>query len=357
VILRLLRTLHAWGGATLALLMLLVGLTGALLVWRLDYVRLSIPEARVHYEPTVESLAAIAQAVEVHFGADNLRQIDFPTAEFPLGRVTLAESRYAYVDSHGKVVATWTGNGRWEELIYDLHHRLLLENLGLTIVGCAALAMIPLLFAGVISFWPMRSGFRAGLWPQGGAVRHLRSAHRNTGILVALPLLLSLITGVILAFPEDSQRVLLEPFRPDNYGESFGEQLDATSGPGTGDWLPALQRSLAVFPGATIRSAQFANRHSESRIIGLQQRGEFSSQGLNKVYIEAAGGYMDVRIDNQSLPWHERAFNAAYPLHTARLDNLGYKLLMSFSGLLVAFISALGLVGFLRSKGYRPSTW
>lgn len=82
-------------------------------------------------------------------------------------------------------------------------------------------------------------------------------------------------------------------------------------------------------PGAAIRSAQFANRESENRVIGLQQGGEFSPQGLSKVYIEAAGGYMDVRIDNQSLPWRERAFNAAYPLHTARLDNLGYKLLMS----------------------------
>jgi uncharacterized iron-regulated membrane protein len=352
MILRLLRTVHAWGGATLALLMLLVGFTGALLVWRLDYVRLAVPEARVHFEPTVESLAAIAQAVEVHFGADNLRQIDFPTAQFPLGRVTLAQSRYAYVDGRGKVVATWAGNGRWEELLYDLHHRLLLENLGLTIVGCAALALIPLLLAGIISFWPMRRGFQAGVWPQGSAIRHLRSAHRNTGILVALPLLLSLVTGVILAFPEESQQVLLEPFRPDNYGESFGEHLDAISGPGTGDWLPALQRSLAVFPGAEIRSAQFANQQSESRIIGLQQRGEFSAQGLNKVYIEATGGYMDVRIDNQSLPWHERAFNAAYPLHTARLDNLGYKVLMSLSGLAVAFISVLGLVGFLRSLRY-----
>jgi uncharacterized iron-regulated membrane protein len=347
--LRLLRTVHAWGGATLALLMLLVSITGAMLVWRLDYVRMVIPEARVQYQPTVESLAAITQTVEAHFGADNLRQIDYPTAAFPLGRVTLADSRYAYVDVDGKVVAQWKANGRWEELLYDLHHRLLLENLGLAIVGYAALAMIVLLVAGVASFWPMRRGLRAGFWPKGAAVRHLRSAHRNTGIVVALPLLLSLVTGVTLAFPEQSQRLLLEPLRPENYGESFGEHLDTISGPGTGDWLPALQRASKVFPGAAIRSAQFANQVSDNRIIGLQQPGELSPQGLNKVYIEAQEGYMDVRIDNQSLPWHERAFNAAYPLHTARFDNLGYKLLMTASGLLVAFISVLGLLGFVKS--------
>jgi uncharacterized iron-regulated membrane protein len=346
---RLLRTVHAWGGATLALLMLLVSFTGALLVWRLDYVRLVIPEARVEYQPTVESLAAITQSVEAHFGADNLRQIDYPTTVFPLARVTLSESRYAYADVHGKVVAQWTGNGRWEELLYDLHHRLLLENLGLTIVGYAALGMIVLLLAGVFTFWPMRRGFSAGFWPKGAAVRHLRSAHRNIGIVVALPLLLSLVTGVILAFPEQTQRLLLEPLRPENYGESFGEHLDAISGPGTGDWLPALQRASKAFPGAAIRSAQFANSQSDTRIIGLQQPGELSPQGLNKVYIEAREGYMDVRIDNQSLPFHERAFNAAYPLHTARFDNLGYKLLMTASGLLVAFISVLGLLGFVKS--------
>lgn len=349
MIVKLARTLHAWGGATLALLMLLVSITGAMLVWRLDYIRLTIPEARVHYEPTVESLAAIAQTVETHFGADNLRQIDFPTAALPLARVTLTGSRYAYVDVRGNTVAEWAMNGRWEELVYDLHHRLLLEDTGLAIVACAALAMIILLIAGIVAFWPMRRGFREGLWPRSGALRHLRSAHRNIGIIVALPLLLSLITGVILAYPDQAQRVMLEPLRPDNYGESFGEHLDSISGPGTGDWLPVLQRSLQTFPGAAIRSAQFANSESESRIVGLQQAGELNPQGLNKVYIEASGGYMDVRIDNQALPWYERTFNAAYPLHTARFDSLVYKLLLTASGLLVATLSVLGLLGFMRS--------
>ncbi|MBK9252680.1 MAG: PepSY domain-containing protein [Proteobacteria bacterium] len=347
--LKILRAVHAWGGATLALLMLLVSFTGALLVWRLDYLRLAIPEARVEYEPSVESLATIAQTVETHFGAANLRQIDFPTSAMPLGRVTLNDSRYAYVDVRGNVVAEWSSNGRWEELIYDLHHRLLLENTGLAIVGCAAMAMIILLIAGVASFWPMRRGFRDGLWPRSGAVRHLRSAHRNLGIIVATPLLLSLVTGVLLAFPDQAQRLMLEPLRPENYGEAFGEHLDTISGPDSGDWLPVLQRSLKSFPGSTIRSAQFANFESGSRIVGLQQRGELNPQGLNKVYIEASGGYMDVRIDNQVLPWHERLFNAAYPLHTARVGNLAYKLVMTVSGLLVATLSALGLIGFMRS--------
>ena len=87
MILRMLRTTHAWGGATLALLMLLVSFTGAMLVWRLDYLRLAIPEARVDYQPTVESLAAIAQTVETHFGAANLRQIDFPGKDFAVFEV------------------------------------------------------------------------------------------------------------------------------------------------------------------------------------------------------------------------------------------------------------------------------
>jgi hypothetical protein len=160
-------------------------------------------------------------------------------------------------------------------------------------------------------------------------------------------LLLSLVTGAVLAFPEQSQQLLLEPLRPDDYGEQFGEQLDAVSGPGTGDWLPALQRAQSVFPGAAIRSANFAGSLVENRVIGLQQPGELNPQGLNKVYIEARGGYMDVRIDNQALPWPERAYNAAYPLHTARFDNLGYKLLMTASGLLVSLISVLGVVGFI----------
>ncbi len=146
------RSVHAWGGAALALLMLLISATGTLLVWKQEYLCLTIPEARLTFVSTTEALANIADATERQFNRDEVLLIEFATAEFPLTKVTLSDSRYAYLDTQGRIVDQWTMNERWEEWLFDLHHRLLLGNRGLVIAGCAAMVMIVLLIAGVVSF-------------------------------------------------------------------------------------------------------------------------------------------------------------------------------------------------------------
>jgi uncharacterized iron-regulated membrane protein len=346
----LLRTVHAWGGALLGLWVLVVSVSGTLLVWKQDYLRATIPEARERFEPTVEALAAVAGTIEKRFGADNIVLIDFATADFALSRVTMTDDRYTYVDARGRVVTEWVLNDRWEEWLFDLHHRLLLGNKGLIWSGLAALIAILLVIAGLATYWPLRMGLRQGIWPKNFARAQLLRAHRNIGVVEALLLLMSLATGAILAFPDQSQRLLLEPFRGEDYSLDFGEHLDDISGPGTGDWLPAMQRALDSLPGSRIRSVQVPNSFSPQRIIGLQQQGDWNSLGISKIYIDAEGGQMDVRMDLRAQRLPERMYNAVYPLHTGRLDFLPYKLLLTLSGLLAAAISVFGLSSFAKSR-------
>ena len=345
-----LRSLHAWGGVTLALLMLLVSVTGTLLVWKQEYVRLTIPAARVAFTPTPEALARIAASVEAQFNRDETYLIEFATKDFPLTKVMLSDDRYAYLDTQGNVVTQWVMNERFEEWLFDLHHRLLLGNRGLIIVGCAAMAMVILLIAGLITFWPLRRGLRQGLLPNSTARPQLLRSHRNIGLIEAVPLLLTLVTGVILAFPDQAQTLLLKPFRTEAYSLDFTDHLDRVSGGNSGDWLPAMQRALNTFPDSRIRSAQVPNAFSPYRIIGLQQAGELHPLGLSKVYIIADEGLMDIRIDSQAQHLSERIFNTSYPLHTGRFDNLFYKLLLTLSGLLITTVSAMGLVSFIKGR-------
>lgn len=342
------RTLHAWGGATIALLMLSSSVTGTLLVWKNEYVRLRIPEARADFVATPEALANIARAVEAQFDNNDVLLIQFATERFPLTRVTLVDTRYAYLDTQGRVVDEWIQNERWEEWLYDLHHRLLLGNPGLTVMGLAAVAMIVLVLAGAAAFWPVRRAFRRGLWPRGTTRAQLLGTHRNLGIVLALPFLLTLVTATLLAFPDQAEELLLEPFRGEDYSMDFSDHLDEISGGESGDWLPAMRRALASFPGATIRSAQVPNAFSGYRIIGLQQPGALHPQGLSRIYIDAAEGWMDIRIDATTQHLSERIYNTAYPLHTGRFDNPVYKSLLSLVGVLVAALSSLGLISFAK---------
>jgi hypothetical protein len=87
--------------------------------------------------------------------------------------------------------------------------------------------------------------------------------------VLALPLLLTLVTGALLAFPDEAEELLLDPFRGPEYSMDFSDHLDDISGVETGDWLPAIERSLASFPGARVRTARLPNLFSEYRVIGV----------------------------------------------------------------------------------------
>lgn len=345
---RVFRFIHAWGGITVALLLLLSSVTGSLLVWKNEFVLLSFPSVEREFVASPQLFSELASSVEAQFDNTQIAQLTFPTADFPLVKVTLSEARYAYLDLDGRILDQWVQNERWEEWLYDLHHRLLLDDLGLTIIGLLAIAMSMLVIAGIISFWPFRRSFVQGLWPKGTSRAKLLVSHRNIGILEALPLLMTLITAAILAFPMQAEYYLLEPFRGDDYSLDFDVGVDSITGDNSGEWLPALQRSLASFPDATIRSAAVPSRFSPYRIIGLQQAGELHPEGLSKIYIDANEGWMDLRIDSQQQHISERIYNTAYPLHTGRFNNLYYKILLTLSGLLVSTLSFLGIFSFIK---------
>jgi uncharacterized iron-regulated membrane protein len=347
-IFRTFRFIHAWGGITIALLLLLSSLTGSILVWKNEFVLLSFPGIEKEFAATPELFADLASRVEEQFENNEIAQISFPTDNFPLVKVALSEARYAYLDLKGNILDLWVQNERWEEWLYDLHHRLLLDGLGLTIVGLAALAMSILVLAGLISFWPLRRSFRQGLWPKDMSRARLLVSHRNLGLIEALPLLMTLITAAVLAFPEQAEYYLLEPFRGDNYSLDFSDGVDDISDGDSGDWLPAIQRAMAAFPDAEVRSAEVPNSFYSYRVIGLQQSGELHPEGLSRVYIDATEGWMDLRIDSQNQHISEQIYNTAYPLHTGRFDNLIYKVFLTLSGLLVSTLSLLGLISFIK---------
>jgi Uncharacterized iron-regulated membrane protein len=345
----LLRTLHAWGGVTLSLLMMLVSFTGTLLVWKEDYLRLTELAAQVDFAPTPENLAVVGAAVDRHFAPEEVLGVRFATAELPLTQVILDGERYAYLDTRGEIVDLWEGNGRAEEWLFDLHHRLLLGNFGLTLLGLAACAMVLLVLAGLVAFWPARRGWRHGVLPQDTTRPALLGSHRNLGVVLALPFLLTLVTGITLAFPNQVEEWLLGEIRfSEEYSDAMLIGIDSIEGTEQGEWLPAMQRALAVFPGATVRSAQVPGPFSAYRILGLQQEGEWNRTGLSRVYIDVTGGWMDLRIDALNLPLRERLYNLATPLHTGKMGQLWYKLFLTLSGLGVFVLSGLGLLSFIK---------
>jgi uncharacterized iron-regulated membrane protein len=353
---RAIRTVHAWGGLILGTLLLLSCLTGTLLLWKQEYLALVIPQARVEFQPTVPALAAIAEAVDRQFDANDILQIRFPSAEFPLAKVTLADTDYAYMDPAGNIVAQWHESERVEEWVYDLHHRLLLGNTGLVVTGVMAILASLLVLTGLYLYWPCIRKFGQGLRLRDTSRRALLLNHRNVGILVSVPLLLTLVTGATLAFPTQLENLLLQELRmTQTYSDSLVLGLDDITGDGTGNWLPAMERALATFPGGMVRTAQVPNAFSSYRIIGIQQPGDWSPLGMSRVYVDAEAGYMDIRIDSSRLPLVERSLNVAWPLHTGNTGGIWYKLWLTFVGFGTCWLVMIGMWSHARMLARRSN--
>jgi len=346
---RIARTIHAWAGAFLSLLVIVIAASGALLVWKEDYLRLTIPAAREPFDPTPAALARVAEGAEAAFGTDNLGLIYFPTESFGLAQLTLLDESMAYVDGEGNVVATFKVGGRPEDWLFDLHHRLLLERTGLFIAGFTGLAVAALIVAGLVAYWPMRRGFKLGPRLRGLGRPELLLSHRNIGVVAAVPIVVAVLCGAALAFPDTAHDVLMSRLRNDfAYTEAFSEGLDDQSGADVAGWEPALARAQASFPDATIRGATWPGAGSSYREIRLQRAGGWSRLGDSWVYIDGYEGYMDIRIDARTLPPEERLFNTLYPVHTGRLGNVFTKLYVFAAGVAMTALGVLGLTAFLK---------
>ncbi|MGB6231354.1 MAG: PepSY-associated TM helix domain-containing protein [Litorimonas sp.] len=335
---RLARDVHGWAGAVLSALLCAIALTGTLLVFKSDYLRATLPAAAQSADLSVEALARVTERAEDVFGAE-LRVLVYADETLGVHRAYLTNGRSVYLDGSGRVVARWDENGRFEDWLFDLHHRLLLGDLGLLIAGLGGLAASGLVLTGLYAVWPMRLGLRRGLRITRATRQQLRSLHRNLGVMVAAPALLFLSTGAVLSFPAESRALF------DLFGGS--DAVVETGVPSPIGWSDRLTVARQVFPTAEPRMAIWP-RGDTPASLRLRQPEEWHPNGRTSV---AFGPDGVVGRDALSEGVGRQTFNAVYPLHAAKIGGGIYKWMTALSGLGIAALSLLGLFSFAKRFG------
>lgn len=117
--------LHAWVGATLALLLVLIAATGTALVWKDSYVQMSFPDEAVDLKRNIDNLAQLAESAEAAFGKQAIHRIRFGDDSNGVSLVEIVNRRAAYMAAYGTIPDECEPNGRLEDWLLDLHHRLL----------------------------------------------------------------------------------------------------------------------------------------------------------------------------------------------------------------------------------------
>lgn len=348
-----LRTVHAWAGAILALILIVLGLTGALLVFKADFVRLTVPEARETAAASPRVLGEAAEALE-HTLHGELRYVVFADQRLGVHQAVYTQDRYAYANRAGEVIAAWRGRGRPEAFVYELHHFLLAGDRGMQVVGWSGNIAAALALVGLIIWLPVWKTFSLRLWPRGARRGELLPTHRNVGVLFALPVMLFCLTGSGLIFYQTAESFIVR-LAPGPAPEEFFPPSD----PGDVDWPAAISAAQARFPEAQVRVAFWPSGARSPARIQLRQPEEWRPDGRTQVLIDPATSQVRGVIDPQALGWGYRLNDALYPIHTAAVGGRLYDAVTFLTGLALAALGGFGLWSFLlkpRRRRSRPSS-
>lgn len=337
-----LRLIHAWAGAVLALLLVVLGLTGSLLVLKEDWIRLTVPQARAEVAATPQALGAAAEALE-RARPGEIRTIAFAGPHLGVHKLYFRKAETeGYAAADGEVLTEWTGPTRVEAFVFDLHHYLLAGEAGMIVAGVAALAGAVLAVTGLIVWAPAWRSFAGRMWPRSSRRRDLLSAHRDLGIVFAAPVFVFCLTGGAIVFNEQT-KALLSAIFPHQPQEVFAPP----PGRGDVDWPKALAAAQAAFPQAQLRMASWPAQPGDPVSIRMKLPAEWHSNGRTVVKIDPASSTVLEATSAQGLGTAARISNALYPIHAAFVGGRLYDLVTFLSGLALAAMGGFGLWSFV----------
>ena len=336
--------LHRWLGGLIGLVLAVLGFSGALLVHKDAWVLL--PHAS---DAQVQETAVIAATVE-RIMADEVARpemMTFAGPGFGLNRLRFADGSGAYTDQAGNLVTRWSSQWERPELwLFDLHHHLFAGDTGETVIGIAAVAGLFFVVSGIILWTRTRKTFEFRLLPKRLSRPAVLRHHRDLGVVAAPLLILALLTGAILVFRPMSA-LILGPAAPMRIDES----LKAPPYPhvplaATHDWRAIIEAARAQFPDAEIRSLSLPRQGSGLITLRMKRPEEWLPNGRTTLWFAADDDRLVKARDGSRLPSVVKIYNMLYPLHAAKVGGLGYRLVMTFSGL------ALGLLGALTAWSF-----
>jgi uncharacterized iron-regulated membrane protein len=351
------RQVHLWMGLSLGALFVLLGLTGSALVFYQSIDRWLHPEIQVAASgPAPDAASPVwdrglatlrAQWPERH-GAWRFEltgeagpipvRYEMPGMGHGGHRIMVWLSpdggRVLREDVWGQYAMTW---------IYDLHMELLGGETGRAIVGWSGLAIfMALMLTGLWAWWP-RGGWRKALRYASGAalIRRLRDMHKLAG-LIGLPLLSVLvITGVMLALPDESNAVLRPAFGPVDSAPKAGK-LESRA-----QRLPITQ--AAVIAARTLPAAQIVWIEVPPMGQGIYKfrmkmpRDPSARFPHSHVFIDPVSGRMLAVQNAEKAGATTRINNWLHCLHDASVLGLSTRLLAVVIGLLPALLFVTGL--------------
>jgi uncharacterized iron-regulated membrane protein len=348
---RVIDLLHRWCGGFVGLILLVMGLSGAILTYKEAWI--GLPGAS---DAPLQSTEALAGTVERLLADPQTRprSINFASEDFGLNRLSYKRESGAYATQSGEIVARW--DSKWDRpeiWIFDLHHHLFTGDTGEKVAGVAALVGLGFVITGVILWWPTRRSFALSVWPakldRFSILRH----HRNLGVVIAPLLALSLFTGAVMVF-RPVAGVVLGPGIDAEVKASFkppkvhgGKLADHP------DWRGMITEARARFPEAEVRILSLPRKKGDAIAIRLRQPAEWLPNGRTTVWFAPDTGKVVGQRDALAASARVKAYDSFYPLHAGAVGGVAWKLATTVTGLALTLLGGFTTWTFWFRRGRR----
>ncbi len=349
---KLLLTAHLIVGAVVAPILIVLGVTGAILAVQPELEdAVNVELTHVTPQGTPLSLAQLVSRLQPQYPGTRLvsaRLPERPDRAVRLGLATDTGGVGLFVDPYRGVVL---GNVSdvWElRPVHDLHTKLLIESFGSEITGWTAAALLFLTITGLMLWWP---GKILRLVREGPPRRFLFHLHSALAAWSWLGLILLSLTAVVLHWQDGSLALVSSltnaapiPGPPDpGPGCSSDNQVSF-------DQL--LVTALAAAPGAEPTTIRGATDPGEAVGVQLRFPGDRTPAGRTFVYLDPCTGAVRSALLSPEAPVAYRLVRQwNREVHTGDIFGWPTRALMFLTALLLPIVAVSGpLLWWVRRK-------
>jgi len=289
------RLLHRWAGLAFALPFLVLGVTGAILVFGRDIEAVftpalftaSGPERRVDVDAVIATVRAVDPSPIVG--------VQLPDAVWPVWMVTQGHGHdrlQSFVDPQsGTILGRRDAEASLSRFLRRLHANLAWGDDGRQLVGWLGIVLAVMIGSGLVAWWPRGGQLWRAMSVQSGAkgARLLRDLHTIVAIWPLLILLLVTLTGIVLAFPRTVRTLLDVPANTASH--AMGAAVAPPETPFAISGAEALR--LATTPGLVPVSLAIAGRDHPVWTVTLRPA-QGVSTARRQIAVDARSGQVSL---------------------------------------------------------------
>lgn len=354
---KLLLNLHLWAGLIAAVFLTLLGITGSLMVFE-DEIDRALNPKLTWVTPSEKrlTLTEMKSRLEERYPGRTVLQFLISPRNAMAWRATLQSKasqdrlNVAFNQFTGNVLGTDSDHNNFVLYVHRLHLRLMMGDVGSSILSLAALLLLFLSLSGVVLWWPRK--MMTVSWR--GRIKQFNfELHQAVGIYLSLFLMIFAITAVVIHWENEATRLAnritnspdlppfprLQPLTPNAVTLSPDRLLSIAESA-----APGADATWILFAGNPVRIAM---KYPEDR----------TPSGRTNIFIDAYSGDIVYQLNSRSGPLGFRMVKVwNREIHTGDIGGLPTRILACVLSLMLPVMAVTGpLIWWNRRQRQVPS--